>query len=159
MADKEIVRPLTAGEAREAHWMFGGNLNAALTHVHRGRWAFWQPDDTAMSPDGDVYFPEPIYRADFSANASDMGLLVHELTHVWQIQSGVHLKFWRLMQGGVYDYGRVSPSRKLQSYTIEQQASIVGDWYRLRHRLAPEHGSGAAADYEAAVRAAIPVGK
>jgi hypothetical protein len=125
--------------------------------VHRGRYAFWQPNTTAMAPDGEVYFPATIYLADFSTTPQAMSLMIHELAHVWQIQSGVWLKTTRLLEGGVYDYGELSPDRKLQSYTVEQQASIIGDWYLTRHRLKTQHGKGAPATYEAVIRRALPV--
>jgi hypothetical protein len=157
MAEKELVRGLTAGELNQARWMFGDTVNFTIVQIHRGKYAFWQPDNTAMAPNGHVYFPAPIYHADFSINASTMWLLIHELTHVWQVQSGVWLKFRRVvLEGGVYDYGQLSPTRELQSYTVEQQGSIVADWFRLRHRLGAHHGSGALANYEAVVRRAIP---
>lgn len=139
--------------------MFGDTVNLGLTRIHRGKYAFWQPDDTAMSPDGQVYFPAPIYQDDFSVNAGDMSFLIHELTHVWQVQSGIWLKFRRLLQGGLYDYGRIGQARDIGTYTLEQQASIVADWYRVRHRLSPQHGSGTSADYGAVVRRAIPASR
>ncbi|MGH6616546.1 vgr related protein [Sphingomonas sp.] len=158
MAD--IVRLLTPGEEREARWMFGNALNTGITRIHCGKYAFWQPDDTAMAPDGEVYFPTPIYHADFSISAARMWLLIHELTHVWQVQSGIWLKFRRLLlEGGVYQYGRLSPAKDLGKYTVEQQASIVADWYRLRHGLGAIEGSGALADYETVIRRAIPAAR
>lgn len=155
MAER-AARTLTAGELREASWVYGGAVDFARVRIYRGKYAFWQPDDTAMAPDGNVYFPDQIYQADFSVSARDMSLLIHELAHVWQIQSGVWLKVTRLWQGGVYNYGQLPHDRALRSYTVEQQASIIGDWYLLRHRLSPQHGSGAMAVYETVIRAAIP---
>lgn len=110
-----------------------------------------------MAPDGEVYFPKTIYLADFSVSPQEMSLLIHELAHVWQIQSGVWLKITRLFQGGVYDYGELSRDRKLKSYTVEQQASIIADWYLKRHRFNPQHGKGEQEAYEAVVRSALPV--
>ena len=155
MAER-ATRALTAGELREAEWVYGTTVDFARVRIHRGKYAFWQPDDTAMAPDGNVYFPEPIYLSDFSVTARDMSLLIHELAHVWQIQSGVWLKVTRLWQGGVYDYAQLPPDQALRSYTVEQQASIIADWYLLCHRLSPQHGSGAVALYETIIRTAIP---
>ncbi|PXA96092.1 vgr related protein [Nostoc sp. 3335mG] len=154
---EDIVRELTQGELREARWMYGASVDFASVRIHRGKYAFWQPNDTAMAPDGHVYFPAPLYHADFSASPSLMWLLIHELAHVWQIQRGVWLKFRRVfIEGGVYDYGAIDPARDLTGYKVEQQASIIADWYRLRHGMSPHHGSGQAADYETMIRRAIP---
>ena len=150
-------RGLTGGELREAQWMFSGDVAFGSVRIHRGKWAVWQPDDTAMAPNGHVYFPPPIYQADFSTSADGMSFLIHELAHVWQVQSGIWLQMRRVWEGGVYDYGELRGNRALNDYTVEQQASIIADWYRFRHRLSLQHGSGAIGTYEAVVRAAIPV--
>jgi hypothetical protein len=155
-ANPDIVRELTSGELREARWIYRASINFATVRIHRGKWAFWQPDNTAMAPNGHVYFPAPIYRADFSATADSMSFLIHELGHIWQTQSGVWLKLNRMLQGGVYDYGALAADADLKSFKIEQQASIIADWYRLRHDLKPDHGSGDVGSYEAVVRRAIP---
>ncbi|TCP66398.1 type IV secretion protein Rhs [Sphingomonas sp. PP-CE-1G-424] len=157
MTDDKNTRLLTIGELREAQWVYGPNIDFKSVIVHRGRYAFWQPATTAMAPDGEVYFPETIYLGDFSITPSAMSLLIHELAHVWQIQSGVWLKMTRLFEGGVYDYGELSLERKLQSYTVEQQASIIADWYLTRHRLKTQHGTASPETYETVVRRALPV--
>ena len=77
-------------------------------------------------------------------NASSMAWMLHELAHVWQFQ---HMG-WRyllfalaahLREGGrVYDFGGEAGLRscrrkgwKLQSFNLEQQASILEHAYRL----------------------------
>lgn len=120
---KKNRRGLTSGEVLSAKTIFLDYIDYSKPRIIRGRYFSFQPDDTAMSPDGNVYFPPKIYGIDFSAAPSYMELLIHELTHVWQVQHGMWLKFRRVvMEGGVYDYGFVNPKRELNSYTVEQQA-------------------------------------
>lgn len=89
-------------------------------------------------------------------NAGSISFLIHELAHVWQVQSGVWLKMRRLfIDGGDYDYGAIDPNRALRSYKVEEQASIVADYYRLLPGVGPQHGSGPIASSAAVVRGAM----
>lgn len=82
-----------------------------------------------------------------------MSFLIHELTHVWQLQSGVWLKFRRLfIDGGDYD---LSADRTLQSYKVEEQAAIVADYYRIRHNLGTQHGHGSLDVYSRMITTAM----
>ena len=64
-------------------------------------------------------------------------LFIHELTHVWQHQSGINL-ILRRHPFCRYAYA-LTPGKPLTRYGIEQQAMIVEDAFRLRHeRAAPE---------------------
>lgn len=155
----ESERELTPGELREGRWMYGTTVNFATVRIHKGKYFPFQPDDTAMAPDGHVYFPAQVYKADFSTDADGMAWLIHELAHVWQIQSGVWLKLTRIWEGDVYAYGALQADADLKTFAVEQQASIVADWWRLRHGLPPTRGSGPVGSYEAVVRRAIPAGQ
>lgn len=85
-----------------------------------------------------------------------MSFLIHELAHVWQTQSGVWLKVRRIfVDGGDYDYGAINANAALGDYKVEEQASIVADYYRLLRGLQPQHGSGPVASYAAVVRRAM----
>jgi hypothetical protein len=149
-------RALTAGELEQAQGIYGGRINYRTVEIHEGKYAFWQPSRTAMAPNGNVYFPPPIYRPDFSIDPDAMSFLIHELAHVWQIQSGVWLKMRRVfLDGGVYDYGAIDAGATLGRYKVEQQASIIADYYRLLRGLQPQHGSGPVASYAAVVHRAM----
>lgn len=101
-----------------------------------------------MSPDGHIYFPAPIYKWDFSTNPGSASFLIHELTHVYQYQLGTSVRFWGIVNRN-YHYGNLGENRKaLNRYSIEQQASIVADYYRVTHGLKPIHGGGVAAMFE-----------
>ena len=60
-------------------------------------------------------------------------LLVHELTHAWQSEHGVHRVAYigksivaQLAPGDAYAY---QPGKNWEDYNPEQQASILEDWY------------------------------
>lgn len=67
---------------------------------------------------------------------NDMGVLIHELTHVWQIQRALLPEIF-LCTGALvqlinefesqYDY---TPGKQWSEYNLEQQAHIVEDWVR-----------------------------
>lgn len=150
------TRALTAGELRKARSIYGSRIDYRTVEIHNGKYAFWQPNNTAMAPDGNVYFPTPIYRPDFSINPDAMSFMIHELGHVWQVQSGVWLITRRVFRdGGDYDYGAIDANATLGSYKVEEQASILADYYRLLRGLRPQRGSGPVASYAAVVRRAM----
>lgn len=89
-----------------------------------------------MAPRGHVHFHPngSAYCDDFSeANIARQGLLIHELTHVWQTQTKgdwylvLHRHPWCR-----YDYS-LMPGQPFYAYGIEQQAEIVKHAFLLRH--------------------------
>ena len=134
MARVETVRPLTRGERAIAAQVFGPALDPDPVTLRRGRWFPFQPRSVVMAPDGHVWFhPRGIeWRPDFAiAGLASRALLVHELTHVWQHQTGVNLVVRRypLMR---YAYLPLTPGKPFGAYNLEQQACIVADAYFLR---------------------------
>ena len=141
-------RKLTAGEIREAKTIFGSVIDYAKVIVHQDKAYFFQPGDTAITPNGEIYFPAQSYKSDFSTKAEDAWWIIHELTHVWQHQQGMWVRARGVLNRN-YDYGDLSKGDlKFMDQGIEVQASIVADYYRLRHKLSLLHGSGSLADYE-----------
>jgi hypothetical protein len=141
------ARLLTIGEKAEARAVFGEALNLDRVRVHARPRFFFQPKGTAMSPNGHVYYHARDCRADFACGPAPMAWLIHELAHVWQHQTGQ----WVLLRGMVerrYDYGRLTMASRFADFGLEQQASIVEDYYRQTMGLAPRHGEGALAAYK-----------
>lgn len=93
--------------------------------VVRGRRIFW-PDLTG----------------DLSERPDHLALLAHELTHVWQYESGMTL--WRYLwrERGRYRY-RLIPDKAFTDYGYEQQAAMVEDWVRGLNGLPPRWGRAA----------------
>ncbi len=124
-------------------------FNYATTGIYDGKWKPFQPDNRAMAPNGNIYFPDTSYEEDFSGSKSisnrDRRTFIHEMTHVWQHQHGKAVKTRGAALGvlGVavdpYAY-KLYPLRDvnfkdLSDYGLEQQAAIVGDYYALRENL------------------------
>ncbi|MGI4879025.1 MAG: hypothetical protein ACRYG4_16230 [Janthinobacterium lividum] len=133
MARIEFSRPLTPGERDLAANVFGSALDPEPITLRRGKWFPFQPRSVIMAPDGHVWFhPKGIeWRDDFAAaRVASRTLLVHELVHVWQHQSGIRLPL-RRMPWARYDYLPLVPGKPFARYGIEQQACIVADAYLI----------------------------
>lgn len=89
-----------------------------------------------MAPRGHLHFhPDgAAYCDDFSqAGFARSGLFIHEMAHVWQIQS--HGEWYLLTHRHPFcRYGySLKPGWKLERYGIEQQAEIVRHAFLLRN--------------------------
>jgi len=140
MTDME-ERPLTAGEKELAHLMFGAALDPDRVRLKRGKWWPLQPRGIVMSPTGNIHFhpDDPNWRDDFALSPLSLqGLLVHELTHVWQTQKNGRW-YLPLMRHPFCRYSYVpDPQRPFARYGIEQQAEIVRHKFlRARGALVP----------------------
>jgi hypothetical protein len=145
--DARAGRPLTEGERRLARSVFGAAIDYDRVRVHRRKWWPFQTRLITMAPDGHLWFhpDSPHWCDDFSCAARPaQGLFVHEMTHVWQHQSGIFLP---LARHPFCRYGyALSPGKPFGRYGIEQQAEIV------RHAWLARLGGrtpGASEDYEA----------
>ena len=89
-----------------------------------------------MAPRGHVHFHPrgDAYCDDFSTtHVLRQGLLIHELVHVWQVQTkGDWYLLTRRMPWARYDYS-LKPGWPLERYGIEQQAEIVKHAFWLRN--------------------------
>ena len=133
------TRGLTSGEIAMARTLFKDSIDYGKVKVHRGGWwLFFGFQNTAVTPNGEMYFPETTgwYRDDYSSVAFDQmrALFIHELTHVWQYQLGypVKLKGLTVTSRGaaVYQY-RLSVGASLSDFNMEQQGEIISDYYMI----------------------------
>lgn len=129
-----VARPLTAGERAMARRAFGDAIDLDPISIRREKWWWLQPAWIVMAPDGHIWF-HPNNRSwhdDFSkASLHLQGLIIHELTHVWQRQQGINV----VLRRGVwarYDYLPFQPGKPFEAYGCEQQAEIVRDAYVKR---------------------------
>lgn len=143
-------RPLTVGEMHYSRQVFGEEVDYGLPRIFRGYWAGFQPSDTAITPNGNMYYPPNLYRDDFSKNRSDFFLFIHEMTHCWQHQIGMNVMALGLVERQ-YEYGILKDTDKFKDFPIEQQASIVADYVRITQGVSPILGHGAMSTYRTVI--------
>ena len=123
-------RPLTEGERQLAVSVFGSALDLDSIQL---KTAWWVLRGYAVSPNGHIYFHPSDWRADFSTERLAVrAWLIHELTHVWQVQTG-RAVFWRALFNRRYSY-RLDGTKLFSRYGTEQQARMVEDYYLRREQ-------------------------
>jgi len=124
-------RPLTAGEIQLVQSIFGEGIDYSKVKIHSDSWFFLQPEDTAMTPRGEIYFGEKKYKPDFSKEDDlNKWLFVHEMVHVWQYQMGypVIANRYPFMN---YNY-ELDENKSLSDYNMEQQGNVLADYFCLK---------------------------
>jgi hypothetical protein len=86
-----------------------------------------------------IYWPD--LPRDLSLDPYHLSVLAHELTHVWQYQTGMTLLSYLGRERGQYRY-RPEADKGFTAYGYEQQAAMVEDWVRLGLGLEPRWGEG-----------------
>ena len=123
-------RPLTVGEVALARSVFGDSIRLDEVQL---KTTWWVLKSYAVSPNGNIYFNPADWVTDFSAAAlGKQSWLIHELTHVWQLQQGL-----KVVRGALVDrrYNYVLKTGKsFFKYGIEQQARMVQDYFVRRQR-------------------------
>lgn len=137
---KDSARALTPGEIELASKVFGSSIDYSKVKIHNEEYLpfGWQPDDTAMTPNGEMYFNHAYFKEDFSVEDDSQKLwFIHEMTHVWQHQLGYAVRTQGLILHTVgpknpYRY-TIDPSKKLSNYGLEQQGDIIRDYFEMKH--------------------------
>ena len=136
MLNRGGLRILTTREISLAQELYSYSIRYNQVWVHHGSYLPFSMQDknTAMTPNGEIWFETNVYRDDFSAGTVDLNhLFLHEMMHVWQYQKGMMVRTRGLFSWAVnysYDLNR----KKLSDYGMEQQASIVSDyWLLMKH--------------------------
>lgn len=130
------VRLLTSGEIFLAREFFGYSIQYNRVWIHNGSYLPFglQEDNTAMTPNGEMWFESRVYYDDYSRAPVDFQhMFIHEMMHVWQYQRGMNIRFRGLLSWAAnykYDLSEAALNR----YSMEQQASIVADyWLLIKH--------------------------
>lgn len=129
------LRLLKPGEIVLAVTLFGYSIHYNKVWVHRGSYLPFniQGNFTAMTPNGEMWFQEGVYEEDFSRTSIKMQhMFLHEMMHVWQHQRGM----WVRTRGAfswAADYSYSLDKENLLDYSLEQQASLVSDYWVLLH--------------------------
>ena len=131
-------RSLTPGEIHMARLVFGESIAYEDVKIHDH--AYWmtlgfQPRNTAMAPNGDIYFGRDLHREDYSREPLHMQhLFVHEMTHVWQYQLGYPIKRVRIPRPRMrYDY-ELDGDKELRDFNMEAQGNILADYFLVVFR-------------------------
>lgn len=133
LTPKGDSRPLTSGERKMARVLFKDAVDYDKVQVHNDEflWFGLQPNDTAMTPNGHIYYGKAEFREDFSLvrNAAEIQVFIHEMVHVWQHQLG-----YPVMARGAnrltlhYEY-EIHPFNTLSDYNMEQQGDLLSDYW------------------------------
>lgn len=130
MLRKTQSRPLSIGERQIAQSVFGNNLE--LDNIQL-KTAWWVLKGYAVSPNGNIYFHPDDFCQDFSDKPLHIrAWLVHELTHVWQIQQGIKV-VQKAVLNRKYRY-QFQQGKSFFSYGVEQQARMVEEYYLHREQ-------------------------
>lgn len=127
---------MTPGEVAVAKTVFGDAIDYGAVRIRRRKWFPLQPRRITMAPRGHLHFHPHgnAYCEDFSkVDLGRQGLLIHELTHVWQTKTRGD---WYLILNRHpfcrYSYS-LKPGQPFAAYGIEQQAEIMKHAFWLRH--------------------------
>ncbi len=137
-------RLLTEGEKQltRAEGLLITGIDQTRVYNHGYRAFFYTYDNYIVTPDGNVYIGKTQtllpFGPDYSPNWPYFSILLHELTHVYQCNDlgicGVELFIKRggLPWNGNYVYMPIDKSKPFSDYSIEQQAEMMQDRFRLR---------------------------
>lgn len=127
-------RGMTPGEIAMARMLFKDSVDYTEVRLHNGEylWLGMQPNDTAMTPEGEIYFNKKAFREDFSCEDEQTRLwIMHEMVHVWQYQLGYPVKLRGAVRIGL-DYAyTLKYGKLLYDYNMEAQGDLLSDYWAL----------------------------
>lgn len=127
-------RNMTAGEIAMARMLFKDSIDYNKVKLHNGEylWLGMQPNDTAMTPEGEIYFNKKAFREDFTGEDEQTRLwIMHEMVHVWQYQLGYPVKLRGAVRIGLeYEY-TLKEEKLLYDYNMEAQGDLLSDYWAL----------------------------
>lgn len=133
------LRRMTSGELALARSIFENTIDYSKVWIHNEKYLPGQGERTAMTPNGEMYYPDAVYSSDYSSQtmpgdretvAGASHLFIHEMMHVWQYQKGYAVKLRGLFSWAA-NYHYDLNLQSISSYSMEQQASIVADYWLL----------------------------
>lgn len=129
------LRLMTLGEIAMARQFYGDAIVYSRVWIHCDSYFPFglQHPDYVMAPNGEIWYRKERYKDDFSlpsATLQEKHTFIHELGHVWQHQHGQ----WVRIRGAfswAANYFYQLDREKLTDYPLEQQASILADYWLL----------------------------
>ena len=134
-------RQLTKGEIAVARSVFGDSIDYNSVKLFNRRYMLVAGKDHNISPNGNIYLSkDSTWSQDYSGDPYWESVLIHELTHVWQVQNGRDVRqeafreFFKsnFNYSAVYDFD-IKSDREFLRHNLEQQAAMVERYYELRH--------------------------
>ena len=139
-----MSRKLTQNEIDMAKTVFGDAIDYDVVRINDKKYMFFQSKHVAMAPNGNLYMGAQLKSDDYALenSFSKRSLFIHEMAHVWQFQNKIlhPLKTGvKLMVKHAFNYGAAYPykldsKKDLLEYNMEQQASIIQDYFLLNHQ-------------------------
>lgn len=127
---RQLTRPLNPAEIALARSVFGDSIQLDEVQL---KTAWWVLKTYAVSPNGHIYFNRADWITDFTqVSLRKQSWLIHELTHVWQLQQGINVVRDALFNRR-YDYILVA-KKPFLTYGVEQQARMVQDYFVRQQR-------------------------
>jgi hypothetical protein len=123
---------LTLGEMAMVTSVFKAAITLTEVRIRKGPILPLQ-GEYAVTPMGEIYWSTKYYLEDYSTAPVDTKhFFMHEIAHIWQYQMGM----WVVARGACslfagYHYA-LTDDKVLSDYGMEQQASIIADYYILR---------------------------
>jgi hypothetical protein len=141
-------RGLTGAELALLRPIFHDAVAYATVRVIDDHFGPFQKANVYMTPEGSIYAPGALWQDDYAAPTVDVytqAVFVHEIGHVWQFQNGMDMIAEGVvaLASGRGDYEKayaytLRPDADLLDYGMEQQASILEDWFLMAvHGLDP----------------------
>ena len=126
-----MFRPLTALEKEAIPPPIAGGIVLDRIEIHRRKWTPLTPGNVTVVRGYKIFYPnEPSH----CAGIHHLAHLVHEVVHVWQYKFlGVGLYSPRWLDRR-YHY-TLNENDSFLSFGLEQQASIVEDYFRVKNGL------------------------
>ena len=136
-------RPLSAGEIQLCTSIFKDAIDYSRVRVHNGQyWWFFGMQDrhTAVTPNGELFLPPPIFKEDFSGlEGRQQTLFMHEMVHVWQFQLGYGIKMRRAQFWNAPSYNyTLDPANTFADFNMEAQGNLIADYFALAVLKSPE---------------------
>lgn len=115
--------------------IFGASIDYSRVKVHNKEFLPFglQDDNTAMTPNGEIYFNPRRFKEDFASSAfGDRLWLMHEIVDVWQHQLGYPVMLRGAIRVGLpYDY-TLAEGKRLGDYNMEAQGNVLSDYWALK---------------------------
>jgi len=134
-------RKLTLNEIQLAKGIYGKSIKYSQVSVFNEKYAFFQPDNSGMTPNGNIYI-HGVTSSDFglaTTRAVLKGFFIHEMAHVWQKHNKILNPIVSAIANSLrhafhyneaYKY-RLKDNTDLLEYRMEQQAQIIEDYVRI----------------------------